>query len=177
MYYGDEIGLARVDIPRERIQDPWEKNEPGLGVSRDPSRTPQQWDASMNAGFTSGTPWLPVDMNYPAQNVAQLSTDRHSLLWLYRFLIDIRRQHCALSIGDARVISADHDVLMYERICADERIIVALNFGQDERPLNLPETAAATLLLSTALDREGAIANATLRGDEGAIFLLGKPSS
>jgi alpha-glucosidase len=176
MYYGDEIGLARVDIPPERMQDPWEKNEPGLGVSRDPSRTPQQWDASENAGFTSGTPWLPLDNNYPAQNVAQLRTDRQSILWLYRRLIDIRRQRRALSIGDARVISADHDVLIYERTCVGERIVVALNFGHDERPLSLPESAAATLLLSTVLDREGTIVNATLRGNEGAIFLLGKPS-
>ena len=46
LYYGDEIGIGRVEIPPDRVQDPWEKNEPGLGFNRDPERTPMQWDAS-----------------------------------------------------------------------------------------------------------------------------------
>ena len=73
MYYGDEIGLARVAIPADAVQDPWDKNEPGLGLGRDPSRTPMQWDTGANAGFTRATrTWLPFDSGYPAQNVASL---------------------------------------------------------------------------------------------------------
>ncbi len=52
MYYGDELGLARVEMPPDAVQDPWGKNEPGHG--RDPSRTPMQWDAGPHAGFTHG---------------------------------------------------------------------------------------------------------------------------
>jgi alpha-glucosidase len=64
MYYGDELGIGRVEVPPEQTQDPWEKNKPGLGVSRDPSRTPFQWIGGANAGFTSGRPWLPIDADY-----------------------------------------------------------------------------------------------------------------
>src|SRR5262249_55534753 len=60
LYYGDEIGMHDVPIPLEAVRDPWEKREPGLGVGRDPQRTPMQWDASPAAGFSGGTPWLPI---------------------------------------------------------------------------------------------------------------------
>src|ERR671932_343004 len=69
MYYGDEIGLGRVEIPPERVQDPWEKNEPGLGFGRDPARTPMQWERGPNAGFTAGEPWLPLDREHGGCNV------------------------------------------------------------------------------------------------------------
>src|SRR5262249_37985030 len=54
LYYGDEIGMRDVAIPPEQVQDPWEKNVPGLGLGRDPERTPVQWDITANAGFTNG---------------------------------------------------------------------------------------------------------------------------
>ena len=61
MYYGDEIGMRDVEIPPERVQDPWEKNEPGLGLGRDPERTPMQWDALAEAPASrAGEPWLPL---------------------------------------------------------------------------------------------------------------------
>ena len=52
IYQGEEIGMADVPIPTQCLRDPWEKNVPGLGLGRDPERTPMQWDASGNAGFT-----------------------------------------------------------------------------------------------------------------------------
>ena len=52
--------MRDVPIPPEPVQDPWEKNVPGLGLGRDPERTPMQWDAAPNAGFTTGEPWLPL---------------------------------------------------------------------------------------------------------------------
>src|SRR6185369_17017347 len=60
LYYGDEIGMHDVAIPPERIQDPVERNVPGCGLGRDPQRTPMQWSAARNAGFTQAEPWLPV---------------------------------------------------------------------------------------------------------------------
>ena len=172
MYYGDEIGMPRVDIPPERAQDPWEKNEPGLGVGRDPSRTPMQWDASPNAGFTSGHhPWLPIDPDYRERNVATLRQDQHSILWLYRRLIEIRNAHRALSIGSARVLCAEDNVLSFERSYEDERIVVALNFGNDS--CALPDSIA-TKRVRPAVDAYGswkdAFANPTLRGNEGVIL-------
>jgi alpha-glucosidase len=120
MYYGDEIGLARVPIPRDLVRDPWEKNEPGLNVGRDPWRTPLQWDESEGAGFTTGTPWLPFDQDYRRNNIAAFKRDPGSLLCLYHRLIELRRRHHALSVGAIRVLAVENDVLCYERSCDGE---------------------------------------------------------
>lgn len=172
MYYGDEIGLARVPIPPNLVHDLWEKNEPGLGVGRDPWRTPFQWDASSAAGFTRGTPWLPLDSDYHHHNAAVLGRDPRSLLCLYRRLIELRRRHRALSVGDARVLPVDNNVLSYERFCYGEKIVVALNLGQDAATVNIAELKGATALLSTFMDREGLVTDSRLRGGEGIVCLV-----
>ena len=70
IYYGDELGLEDVPIPPELVQDRWELNEPGLGLGRDPARTPMPWDSSHHAGFTTGVPWLPLNPDFATRNVA-----------------------------------------------------------------------------------------------------------
>jgi alpha-glucosidase len=172
MYYGDEIGLARVPIPRNLVQDPWEKNEPGLGVGRDPWRTPLQWDASEGAGFTTAAPWLPLDQDYRRQNVAALKDDPRSLLCLYRRLIELRRHYPALSTGAIRVLAVENDVLCYERSCDGERLLIALNFGDQEAPVEVPGLKGATALLSTSPDHAGAVKDGRLRPNEGIIFAV-----
>src|SRR5678809_1416797 len=69
MYYGDEIGMHDVPIPPDRVQDPFEKNVPGLGLGRDPARTPMQWTPGEATGFTTGSPWLPIADDARALNV------------------------------------------------------------------------------------------------------------
>jgi len=96
MYYGDEIGMHDVAIPFPRVQDPFEKNVPGLGLGRDPARTPMQWSDGMAAGFTTGAPWLPIADDFSMNNVAVLRDDVRSILTLYHRLIELRRAepHC-----------------------------------------------------------------------------------
>jgi alpha-glucosidase len=169
MYYGDEIGLARVDIPPELARDPWEKNEPGLGVGRDPSRTPMQWDKSVNAGFSNGTPWLPLDPLYLERNVETLREDPTSILSLYRNLLHLRTKYEALNIGASRVIESRDNVLAFERTEGRERFVVVLNFAGDARPL--PRSVGSMpVLISTHMDRQGPCAGEELRGNEGIIF-------
>src|SRR5574341_986768 len=72
MYYGDEIGMHDVSISPDQVRDPFEKNVPGLGLGRDPARTPMQWCDEDSAGFTNGKPWLPVADDSKASNVAAL---------------------------------------------------------------------------------------------------------
>jgi len=60
LYYGDEIGMHQVAITPDQVRDPFEKNVPGIGVGRDGCRTPMQWDATVGAGFSTATPWLPL---------------------------------------------------------------------------------------------------------------------
>ena len=169
MYYGDEIGMQDAIIPQELVQDPFEKRVPGIGVGRDPARTPMQWDTSANAGFTRGAAWLPVS-DYRRTNVAVEADDPRSMLALYRRLIELRRQRPELTVGDWRPVAADGDVLVYTRSYGDSQVLVALNLGATahELPLVNPQRA----LLSTYLDRahEAVSGHVELRGNEGIIL-------
>src|SRR5205823_3452854 len=81
-YYGEEIGMTDVPIPHERVVDVH---------ARDPERTPMQWDASRNAGFTAGAPWLPIARDYATVNVEAQRRDPRSLLSFYRRMLHARR--------------------------------------------------------------------------------------
>lgn len=173
MYYGDEIGMIDVAVPAELAQDPWERNEPGRG--RDPERTPMRWDGSENAGFTTGTPWLPLGPDWRTRNVAAQDADPRSILSLCRRLIALRRDPL-LEAGAYHPVEAAGDVLAYERRLGGRRILVALNLGSAPQPFDLPaEAGQVDILLSTHLDREGALAApATLRPDEGLIVRIAR---
>jgi len=99
-------------------------------------------------------------------------SDERSILCLYRKLIAMRSQHRALSIGDFALLPSGEDTLLYQRSDGRERLTVALNFGREERAIELPSSEGKyAILISTALDRTGRIAgaNVTLRPDEGVI--------
>jgi alpha-glucosidase len=175
LYYGDELGMRDVAIPPELVQDPWEKNVPGLGLGRDPERTPMQWDIPPNAGFTTGIPWLPLAADYPVVNVAIQRDDPTSMLTLYRRLIELRRETSALTVGSYTPIEASSDVLAYIRSHADQRWLVVLNLGPqpqrfDPRRVELQ----GRIVLSTHLDRSGGVVHGIipLRADEGVIVRL-----
>ena len=153
LYYGDEIGMEDVAVPAQYVRDGWAKNEPGIDVSRDPQRTPMQWDASDHAGFTSGAPWLPLEGEHRRRNVEALRDDPKSMLTLYRRLIALRRASPALSVGGKRMLAAPEDVIAFERAHANERYIVVLNLGREPRRMEL-EAHAARVVLSTHLDRD-----------------------
>jgi alpha-glucosidase len=173
IYNGDEIGMHDVDIPPELVQDPQELGVPGIGLGRDPERTPMQWDASPNAGFTSGTPWLPLADDYQRFNVAAERDDTRSMLALYQRLIALRRNTPALEIGSYAPLPADGDLLAYIRAAGRKRLLIALNLGPQEQTLDL-SALHGRVVLSTHLDREGEPADGTLalRADEGVIVEL-----
>jgi len=172
LYYGDELGLSDVTIPVAQVLDPRELREPGLGLGRDPVRTPMPWDRNENAGFTTARPWLPLNADWPTRNVARMAEEPHSILTLYRRLLAARRTRLALSIGGFALLDAEGDVLAYERRHKTERLIVALNLGGRPHRLKLPDWASdCRALLSTIADaapaRDGAL---LLRGNEGVIL-------
>ena len=176
LYYGDEVGLENVPIPPDRVQDPWERNEPGLDLGRDPARTPMPWDTSGNAGFSGGIPWLPLNADHAVRNVAAMAADPGSILNFYRRLIALRREQAALHAGDFKAARAEGDVIAFERHhVGGRRLLVALNLGHVSRRLGLPAgVAGSRLLLSTHLDREGEDVRVTLdlRPAEGVILEL-----
>ena len=129
LYNGDELGMSDVPIASHQVQDPWEKNIPGLGLGRDPSRTPMQWTSAPGSGFTRATPWLPLSDDFRETNVEIESEDTASLLSLYRDLILLRQLEPALTVGTYRELRVDGDLLVYERLQGHQRFVIALNFG------------------------------------------------
>ncbi len=178
IYYGDEIGMHDVAIPPELEQDPWGKNVAGIGLGRDPERTPMQWDDSRNAGFSEAgvSTWLPVADDYKQNNVASELNDPRSMLSLTRRLLTLRRETPALNIGAYKKVTHPHDdSLVFIREQDGERWLVALNFKGEEQTLHLPLTGTGKIVLSTELDREDLVevSAVQLRGYEGCIIKLG----
>jgi alpha-glucosidase len=173
LYYGDELGMHDVPIPHERIQDPWEKGVPGLGLGRDPERTPMQWSAEPHAGFTSGTPWLPLAEDFATVNVAAEQAEPSSMLALYRSLIDLRRREPALGVGGYEPVDATGPILAYLRRHRERQLLIALNFDREPAMLDVP-TEGGRILLSTHIDRDEPLpaGGLRLRGDEGVIVEL-----
>ena len=174
MYYGDELGMVNVAIPPDRVQDPFEKNVPGIGAGRDPARTPMQWDASPGAGFTSGEPWLPLSDDYQTVNVAAQDADPQSLLTLYRQLLRLRSGHAALWDGKYEAVATTGDLLAYVRRTGNESFLVALNLGEGAFALTLSSPRMkGRVILSTYLDRAADSSDTlNLRSNEGVIVAL-----
>jgi alpha-glucosidase len=173
MYYGEEIGMHNVDIPPEQQRDQLALRMPGKGRGRDNQRTPMQWSGEPQAGFTTGTPWLPVAPDFAAMNVQRQRDDPGSMLQLYRRLLSLRREHEALSLGRYVPDVLDERALTYVRTTDAERVLVALNFMDGEIEIS-PRAAQGDLLLSSHVDRE---AHSTgprvrLRANEGVVIQL-----
>jgi alpha-glucosidase len=175
MYYGDEIRMSDVPIAPDQVQDPFEKNVPGLGLGRDPVRTPMQWTARKWADFSTARPWLPLSAELATQNVAAQIEDPTSLLSLYKRLIELRRAEPALSVGDYTPLGADENTIAYLRTAAGRRFLIVLNFTGANGSFDLAALhTRAALRLSTYLDRSGEMLRdeLRLRGNEGVIVEL-----
>jgi len=174
LYYGDELGMENGVIPPEKIQDPQGVNL-GAERTRDVCRTPMQWDAGPNAGFSNVEPWLPVSADYATRNVAAQSADPTSMLNLYRRLLWYRRESPALYGGGYQSLdTGDDDCFVYLRAAGDERRLIALNFASDHRRVSVPGEDAGRVVISTHLDREErvSLSGFELRPYEGVIVEL-----
>ncbi len=161
LYYGDELGLPDGIIPPDQVQDPAEKNQPGLGLGRDPERTPMPWNATAGAGFTTGRPWIPFAPNTAELSVSAQSVAPRSVLSLYRQLLGLRRTHPALHAGSISEVRGENGVLSYERTDGEQRLQILLNLTGDLRQMEVP---VGRVLLTTILDGAG--------GEVGGSFVL-----
>ena len=145
VYQGEEIGMTNMafesvadlrDIESlnhyvEALASGGEADEVLRGIlpiTRDNARTPVQWDASVNAGFSDGTPWMPVNPNYLSINVAAQLTDEQSVLNHYRRLIGLRHEHQVIQDGDFQMLWMDHDQLFaYTRVSGSTQLLVLAN--------------------------------------------------
>lgn len=183
LYYGDELGMHDVHIPPDRVQDPFERNVPEMGLGRDPQRTPMQWDEKESAGFTTATarPWLPLADNAAHSNVAAQRRDPRSFLCLYHRLIELRRSQPSLAVGQYQQVLVDGDVYAYARWHRHHRpFLVVLNMDGHVREVELPgghrhtPSESSRVMLSTHMDRqdEPIGRRMQLRPDEGLIIGL-----
>jgi len=155
IYNGDELGMENTVIPVDRLQDPVGKANPESPMARDPERTPIQWDATANAGFSAAgvQTWLPVAENYRKVNVAVQREDPTSTLNFYKALIKLRGDSPALHHGDIQFIEdMPEDILAYTRHADGQRFLVVINFGDDTHTLDLSTVGEmGIILLSTKL--------------------------
>jgi len=113
VYYGEEIGMLGKK-PDEDI------------------RTPMQWNAERNAGFTTNIPWRMPYTDYPKKNVEAQSADPNSILALYKQLIALRNQHAALRVGDYVEVRTDNsEVYAALRVSKEETALIIVNLGKD----------------------------------------------
>ena len=160
IYNGEELGMQDVAIPADRVRDPFGLRVPGLGLGRDPQRTPMQWDASPHAGFTPEDvePWLPLEDVHSTRNVEVEKADPKSILNLTNELLALRKSHPALAIGAYEAIDGLPEACyVYTRTHGNQRLLVALNLTNDEHQFMLPYTGTGLVITSTGKDRTGKI--------------------
>jgi alpha-glucosidase len=171
MYYGEEIGMQNnTPTRKEDVKDPigvlgWPKEK-----GRDGERTPMQWNAGPNAGFTNGTPWLPVPASAQTHNVEVERKDTNSVLSFYRHLLLVRKDEPALREGKYIALNnSDPNVLSYLRQYKDDTVLVVLNISAtkqqpafDLSKQGLASAQANTMLASGASAPTGTLKTVTL---------------
>ena len=123
-------------------------------ASRDNARTPVQWTAGPQAGFTTGTPWLPVNGNHATINYAAQRGDEHSVLGYYKCMIALRAGSETLKYGDFTPLFANRRVMAYARTLNGERYTVLLNLSRHAaRAEAAGEVVASNMELKTYAGR------------------------
>jgi alpha-glucosidase len=159
LYYGDEIGMKDVDIPPEMRLDPAGIRQEGQ--SRDGNRTPMHWSSEPWAGFSppeTKDTWLPIADDYQHINVEFQLQDPESILNYYRTLLQIRKEHPALQVGDYQSLSqVPEGCYLYTRQQKNETFLVVINFTSAEIDLDHPLLEGGNPLLSSLSGRNGPI--------------------
>lgn len=144
--------------------------------SRDNSRTPMQWSAASNAGFTSGTPWLKPAANYPEINAEAALADQHSVFWHYRDLIALRKAHPIFTQGDYQELLTGHpQIWAYVRRTNGQTLLVVSNFYGEPVEFALPaelQSGEGRLLLGNYQDSPTRPQSCKLRPYESLIWLM-----
>jgi alpha-glucosidase len=152
--------MENVEIPPHLERDPAGLRVPGIGLGRVPERSSMQWDASPNAGFCPDgvMPWLPIADDYKTRNVAVKKEDPKSILNLTRELLELRKSHPALAVGDyAPIDGLPEQCFVYTRSTSDQCLLIALNLTNEEHQFMLPYTGTGQVVTSTGKDRTGKI--------------------
>lgn len=157
IYQGEEIGMTNIQF--DSIDDykdieilnmykeiviegkaDYDKVMESIYVKgRDNARTPFQWNASENAGFTTGKPWIDVNPNHAEVNAEQAVSDENSIYHYYRLLIQLRKKHPIIVYGEYKLILPEHDkIYAYTRTYEGEKLLVVTNFSDENITFELP---------------------------------------
>ncbi len=162
LYQGEELGLGESDVPFDALQDPYGIAFWPTFKGRDGCRTPMPWDEGRHAGFSDGTPWLPVDPAHAARSVALQDADPGSVLNATRRLLRWRRTQPALVAGDITWCDSDEPVLAFVRGSGDKRLLVAFNLWSAAATWPLPAEFGELRPLDGHGLRSGCIADRAL---------------
>ena len=173
LYYGDELGMTDAVIPPDQVQDPAEKRQPGLGLGRDPERSPMLWNQDPNAGFCPPAvkPWLPLIEDFAAHTVAAESDDPCSTLSLYRQLLRLRSAEDALHAGTVEQVEAFDGVLRYRRRGTGASMQILLNMTAEPKRSSI---APGRIVLRSGLQGAGeqVAGEFLLQANEGVLLRL-----
>ncbi|WP_323931233.1 alpha,alpha-phosphotrehalase [Aeromonas veronii] len=193
IYQGEEIGMTNPGYQRiDDYQDVESRNifaiKQAEGMSeaeilailgaksRDNSRTPMQWSAAANAGFTSGMPWLKPAANYPEINAEAALADQNSVFWHYRDLIALRKAHPIFTQGDYQELLTGHpQIWAYARRANGQTLLVVSNFYGEPVEFALPaelQSGQGRLLLGNYPDSPAQPQSGMLRPYESLIWLM-----
>jgi oligo-1,6-glucosidase len=195
VYQGEEIAMTNVRFPRiedyrdietlnmyreaveEKGIDPQLVMEMIYRKSRDNARTPMQWNDTQHAGFTTGTPWIKVNPNYPNINVEQAVADANGIFSYYQQLIRLRKANPVMVYGIYDLLLDAHEqIYAFTRTLGNDRLLVILNFGGDTPVFALPTDVSFVdkeLLISNYdVDPNEDIHQLTLRPWEARVYRL-----
>ena len=157
IYQGEEIGMTNcpvsdvseindiesINMYNERLAEGYAKEDILHSINakgRDNARTPMQWDASPNAGFTNGTPWLHVNPNFTKINVSANLADDNSVFYTYQQLIQFRKDNPIVVWGEFDLVFPDHpQVFAYTRTYEGKQLLVVTNMSEAEVNVSLAE--------------------------------------
>lgn len=180
LYYGDELGMTNIYFDAiEQYDDISTINnykktisEGGDGeaflkraskFSRDNGRTPMQWDATEKGGFTSGTPWLPVNENTKTINVVAQQEDPSSILNHFRAMTALRTSNPVLIYGDYELLDTEDQIYAYLRSYEGQKVLVVLNYSKEDSTLDLSNYKWSDILINNYEDLETADGKAVLK--------------
>ena len=160
IYQGEEIGMTNVAYPEIEdynccytrgdyvgMRENGYSHEEAMAFlqprSRDNARAPYQWDASENAGFTTGKPWIKLNTNYKEVNLEADRQDANSIFAFYQKLIRLRKDNPAIAEGELQFYLCDNEqVLMYTRVCKEQILLVIANKSDAPHAVTLPRELA-----------------------------------
>ena len=174
IYQGEELGMTNcplsledyVDIEihnlyRERMEKGYAHEDVMKSIhkrGRDNARTPMQWTAGDNAGFTTGKPWLKVNPNCDVINAEAALADQDSIYYYYQKLIELRKTREVFRTGRFELVDGENEkIFAYTRDTEDEHLLVICNFTDEEVPFAIPERFKGSKCLISNYDDAAAV--------------------